>query len=451
MNDSDKCYGGSSPGTHVALVSLGCSKNTVDSEKILGEIRRSAGIITGNPAEADIIIVNTCGFLGAARDEALETIREMAEYKVRGNLSHLVVTGCMIPMDRTLIAAEIPSVDLFVTPFEHEKIIDLLDSVDSTGDTRETQESGNRLFVTPQSYGYLKISDGCDNRCAYCRIPALRGGYRSFSRETILQDARRIIETGRREIVIVSQDNTRYGEDLPQGPSTESLMEELADLPGLVWLRLMYMYPSRISDNLLDLMARHPKICRYLDIPLQHIDSGMLRRMHRSYDEDSITKLMARLREKMPDITLRTTLMTGFPGEDTQAFETMKSFVQKGFVDHLGVFTFSPEPGTPAVKMDGQVSPEIAKTRRDKLMETQQKISLRANQKHVGLRKTVLVDEWREDRKGVIGRMVSQAPEVDGVVFIDADIEPGSVLTVTITAADEYDCRGTPVTGEDLA
>ncbi len=450
MNFPENRHDCTTGGSVVAMVSLGCSKNTVDSEKILGEIRRAGGRITGNPADAGIIIVNTCGFLQAARDEALDTIREMAGYRTHGNLTRLVVTGCMVPADRQEIE-NIPGVDLSVTPFEHEKIIQLIASNDSPPGSCSTSGQDHRLFVTPPSYGYLKISDGCDNRCAYCRIPSLRGGYRSFSEAAILRDAQRIIETGRREIVVISQDNTRYGEDFPEGPFIADLMETLAELPHLLWLRLMYMYPSRLSDELLDLMAGQPKICRYLDIPLQHIDSRMLRRMNRSYDESSIYRLMDRIRTKVPGIALRTTLMTGFPGEDESGFEAMRSFVQKGYLDHLGVFTFSPEPGTPAFTMDGQVPLETAEVRRDELMQIQQSISLKANQKRVGRREIVLVDE-RLDNGGnsVVGRMASQAPEVDGVVYIDTDIAPGSVLEVVITDADHYDCRGIPVSADDL-
>lgn len=436
----------------VCLINLGCHKNLVDAETILGALDDAGFVVTNDPVKAEIVMVNTCGFLEAAREESAEILLDMASLRRQGDIQWLAVTGCMADRDRLWLKERIPEIDQFVSSFQLDEIprliryrqqdLPMLKSADFQW------SMSPRWLSTPPSYAFIKIADGCGNKCAYCRIPYLRGELRSKPVDDILEEASAIIESGRREIILISQDSTSYGQDIRGAFGFTELVKEISLLPELRRLRLMYLYPSRTDRNLLILMRETPAICDYLDIPLQHVNQRVLKAMNRSLpgfkgESGSYTERYLReIREIVPDITIRTTLMTGFPGEDQKAYEELEALVDSELVDHLGVFAWSPEPDTPSWSLKDQWDRQIGEDRAARLYEIQAGYVEARNVRKLGKRVEIVIDEVEEDHQGVcwsVGRMVSQAPEVDGVVRVVGAHEPGEYLSVTLDSVDIYD------------
>lgn len=435
----------------VCLVNLGCHKNQVDAEVILGALDDAGFPVAADPSAAEIIIINTCGFLDAARRESIEMLAEMSRYRRDGVLRKLVVAGCMADRDRRWFEAHDFAPDLYVSSYDLDRIPERILFPEKSLPAKTPEDfiwpQSPRWVSTPRSYGFIKIADGCDNRCAYCRIPYLRGGFRSKARADIIAEAEELLETGRREIVLLSQDTTSYGSDRAGNGNFTNLVDELSQLAGLKWLRLMYLYPSRIPRRLLELMDSRETICRYLDIPLQHTHPEILKRMQRQRPgfagERPMTapEFIKAIRRAVPDVTIRTTLMTGFPGETDEIFDEMQAFVADGHVDHLGVFTWSPEPDTPAWQWADRADGAIAEARAAQLMETQADIVETGNRRLLGRVREIVVDSVERVDTAIMaeGRLMSQAPEVDGVVRIPGRWVPGQWLDVRLTGCSLYD------------
>lgn len=418
---------------------------------MLGLLDDAGYRMVSEPKTADIILVNTCGFLGVAREESLEMLRDMAEYRRTGCLKRLVVTGCMADRDRQWLQHRVDGIDQFVSSFQLDRLIELIQPeipIPEPLPSRSFQWSRTPRWVsTPLSYGFVKISDGCDNCCAYCRIPFLRGPFRSKPADDVLLETVEMVESGRKEIVVISQDTTSYGKDGKSEGGFLSLIERMAGVPGLRRLRLMYLYPSRIDERFLEMMMAHPAICRYLDIPLQHTDPAILMAMNRAVPgwmaggTDPVLRFIENVRKNVPGIAIRTTLMTGFPGEDEASFQSMLDVVENGAFDHLGVFVWSPEPDTPAAGIrSGLVEHGIAEDRASKLMVAQAEVVEDRNRSRLGETVMVVVDGPDTDCEGyVTGRTEFQAPEVDGIVRIGRDLPAGSWGWVRLNSRDMCD------------
>lgn len=429
----------------IGMVSLGCPKNQVDAEQILGVLAQQGCAITSDPSEAEVIVVNTCGFIEPAKEESIEAILEAARMKVRGKCRALIVAGCLAQRYRDELARELPEADAIIGTAEIPRIGSIIDRVLDRKETFVSTAGPSlvcglpRVSTTPRHYRYLKIAEGCSNRCSYCAIPIIRGNFLSRPVASILDEARRLADEGTKELILLAQDSTQYRDqdvDLPK------LLRKLTKVKGLSWIRLMYVYPGKVTDDLMDVLAGEEKLCRYLDMPVQHIDDRMLAAMNRRGTANDIRRTIERLRKKVPGISLRTSLIVGFPGETEAAFKRLLAFVNEEEFEHLGVFTWSPEDGTAAVRLPGRVVQKAADERRDRIMTAQRAISLRKNRAFVGTRRTVLVDAIED--LTLVGRMQTQAPEIDGVVYLsETDAEPGGFVDVTITDAREYDLMGT--------
>lgn len=435
----------------ILFVSLGCDKNLVDSEVMLGLLRDRHHDITNDEAEAEVIVVNTCSFIHDAREESIQTILEMAELKKSGQCRLLIVTGCLAEKYKDEILEELPEVDAVVGTTAYDRICDVIDR-SLEGERVQSFESIDRLplvntrrVLTTGGYSsYLKIGEGCDKHCTYCIIPKLRGNYRSVPLENVLKDARQLAESGVTEINIVAQETTTWGKDIYGEKRLPMLLKELCKVEGIRWIRLLYCYPEEITDELIQVIKEEPKICHYLDMPIQHSSDAILKRMGRRTSRQELEDIIGKLRREIPDIALRTTLITGFPGETEEDHENLKSFVETMGFDRLGVFTYSPEEGTPAERMPDQVPEEVKEERRDELMLLQQQISAEKTEQMVEKTLDVLV-EGRIPEEGIyVGRTYRDAPEVDGYIFIHAEEEiiSGDFVTVKVTGADEYDLTG---------
>ena len=427
----------------IGMVSLGCPKNQVDAEQMLGILSASGCEITAEQSEADVIVVNTCGFIESAKDESIGAILDAAKMKKQGKCRAVIVAGCLAQRYKDELAKELPEADAIIGTAEVPRIGDICRKV--LGGEHLVQVAGPamvyglpRLSTTPRHYRYLKIAEGCSNRCSYCAIPLIRGNFTSRPAASIIDEARRLADDGAKELILLAQDSTGYRDDRTDLPA---LLRKLARVPGIAWVRLMYVYPGRISDALIAVLAEEEKLCKYLDMPVQHIDDKVLTAMNRRGTSADIRRTIATLRKRVPGIALRTSIITGFPGETGAAFQRLLSFVKDTEFDHLGVFTYSPEEGTPAAGLENQVAPEIAQERLDRIMKAQAKISLRKNRSLIGTRQTVLVDGLEDD--AIFGRMASQAPEIDGAVYLsETDAAPGELTEVLITDASEYDLVG---------
>ena len=417
----------------VHLASLGCAKNLVDSERLLARLA-TAGALVGAPAdEADVIIVNTCGFIEPAREESLRTIREYLQHRQTGSCQCLVVMGCLVQRDRARLAAELPEVDGFFG-------IDEQDAVVSACGLRLPDDDGARLILTPPHTAYLRISDGCDNRCAYCTIPQIRGPFRSRPAEDVLREAEQLVAGGVRELNLIGQDTTLYGVDRGDGVRIHDLLRRLAAIPNLRWLRLLYAHPAHFDERLIDAYASLPKLIPYVDLPLQHLDDDILRRMGRNVTRADCLHLIEKLRTRVDKAVLRTTFIVGFPGETKAQFETLLHWVREVRFDHLGVFPFSHEEETPAARMPNQVPPETARRRVEELMLAQQAIAFSANEAAIGSTVEVLIDEPADEDGGWIARSKGQAPDVDSVtIVLGSDFRPGDFVEVKIVDFDDYD------------
>jgi ribosomal protein S12 methylthiotransferase len=434
----------------IGFVSLGCEKNLVDTEVMMGMLGRRGYEMTPHPVEADVIVVNTCGFIDKAKKESIDTILEMAEFKNSGNCSRLVVTGCLVERYRADLQREIPEVDAVLGTTQLESIIDVCED-------RQTpkvenpyylyDENSPRLLTTPCYTAYIKIAEGCDRPCSFCIIPKIRGHYRSRPLQSILNEARYLSESGVKEVVLISQETTRYGDDLGLKHGLSDLLRQLATLEGLQWIRFLYCFPSQVDDALLTTMRELPKICKYMDMPLQHANGRILRSMKRGGNAESLKRLVGHVREQVPGVTMRTSMIAGYPGETEEEFNELCSFVEEMQFDRLGTFTYSDEEGTASQLLDQKLSARVINSRRSRLMQIQARISKKKNRQHLGKRYPLLVEgESAETDLLWQGRLESQAPRIDGVVLIN-DVEgpapnSGDFRSVEITQTLDYDLVG---------
>jgi len=442
----------------ISLVSLGCPKNLVDAEVMLGHLPADQYEIVTDEAVADIIIVNTCSFIDEAKEESIDTILDVAEHKNSGNCKLLVVSGCMPQRYQNDLAAELPEVDIFMGTGDAPRIAEILGQGggNAAGLSFELPDylydhETPRLRSSPFYSTYVKIAEGCSNCCSYCVIPSLRGNLRSRTIESVFAEVERLVAEGVKEINLIAQDVTAYGNDLNDGTSLAQLLRELVKITDLKWLRLLYAYPDGISDELLDLIASEEKICEYLDIPLQHIDDQVLTMMNRRIGETGIRKLLNRIRERMPEATLRTSFIVGFPGESDAQYARLLDFVKEGHFERVGVFRYSREEGTAAAALEGQIPVRIKRARYHKLMKAQNRVAFAKNRAMVGRIDPVLVEGYSEETDLLLrGLSIRQAPEVDGQVYITAgQADIGDIVPLRVTDSSEYDLIGEIVENEE--
>lgn len=435
----------------VGMVSLGCPKNQVDGEMLLARLRQDGFEITADETAADVIIVNTCGFIEDAKREAIDNILEVAQQKQTGRLKALVVTGCLAQRYQDEILKELPEVDAVVGIGANQDICDVVRRALSGAvhQSRYAQAeamplNGERLLTTPAYSAYLRIADGCDNCCTYCAIPLIRGRFRSRTMEQIEQEARTLAARGAKELVLIAQDTTRYGEDLYGELRLPELLDRLCEIDGVEWIRILYTYPDRITDRLLKTINRQPKVLPYLDIPLQHASGPVLKRMNRSGDVQSLTAQLAHIRQMVPGITIRTTLIVGFPGETEEDFAVLDEFIKTVRFDRMGCFTYSAEEGTPAASFPDQIEEQVKQRRMEVLMTDQSVISEQLCQQKLGSVQQVLVEGYDGLNKCCYGRSIADAPDIDGKVFFTSAKRPapGELVQVQITDRIEYDLIG---------
>lgn len=435
----------------ILFISLGCDKNLVDSEEMLYLLRKKGYEITADEENADIIVVNTCCFIHDAKEESIDTILEMGKYRLSGKVKALIVTGCLAQRYREEILKEIPEVDAVLGTASYD---DILEAVEKTlkGEKylsfrptdRLVDTGGGRIITTGGAYEYLRIAEGCAKHCTYCVIPKVRGGYRSIPMERLLDTARQMVGEGVKELIVIAQETTLYGTDLYGKKSLHILLEKLCRIEGLVWIRLLYCYPEEIYPELVDTIAREPKICHYLDLPIQHCSDSILKRMGRKTTKADLERIITEIRERIPDMVIRTTLITGFPGETKEDHEELMQFVADMAFDRLGVFTYSPEEDTPAAAMENQVPEEVKEQRKAELMELQQDISLELDQERIGEELLVFVEGKVADENAYVGRTYADAPGIDGYIFVNTgeSLMTGDFVRVKVTGALEYDLIG---------
>ena len=439
------------------FISLGCDKNLVDTEFMLGMIRDAGGIggepivLTDDEYEADIIIINTCCFIGDAKEESINTILEMAEHKKDAALKALIVTGCLAQRYQDEIRKEIPEVDAILGTNSYEDVVNAIRKALS-GEFYENFKAleglphitAKRSVTTGGHFAHLKIAEGCNKRCTYCIIPYIRGNYRSVPMEELIEQARELVAGGVKELILVAQETTLYGIDLYGEKSLHKLLDALSEIPGLFWIRIMYCYPEEIYDELIDTIANNKKVCHCLDLPIQHASDAMLKRMGRRTSKDDLVSIITRLRERIPDIALRTTLICGFPGETEEMHEELMQFVNDMEFDRLGAFTYSPEEGTPAAEFPDQLDEEVKKEWQADVMELQEEIISDKNDEMTGRELYVFIEGRVSDENAYIGRTYRDAPDVDGYIFINTDEElmTGDIVRARVTGAYEYDLIG---------
>ena len=439
----------------ILFVSLGCDKNLVDTENMLGILKNKGFEFTDDEWEADIIAINTCCFIGDAKQESINTILEMAEHKKDARCKVLVVAGCLAHRYQDEIIKEIPEVDAFVGTSSYDKIADMINSVLEEKGISNFVEDANRMpmveadriVTTPGYYEYLKIAEGCDKHCTYCVIPKVRGSFRSFPIVYLVNQTKKLVEGGVKEIILVAQETTLYGVDLYGKKSLPKLLHNLGLIEGLEWIRILYCYPEEINDELIEAIKNEPKVCHYLDMPIQHASDNILKRMGRRTSKQELTDIVAKLRREIPDIALRTTLITGFPGETDVDHEEVMQFIDECEFDRLGVFTYSREEDTVAAQMPDQIDEEIKEKYRDELMQLQQEISADRSAAMIGRIVRVMIEGFIPEDNTYVGRSYKDAPNVDGLVFIECDRElmSGDFIDVKITGSTEYDLIGTIV------
>lgn len=434
----------------IGIISLGCPKNLTDSETIIGLLAEAGHEIVTEVSEAEIIIVNTCGFIDAAKQESIDTVLEMAEYK-KGNCRKLIMCGCLAERYNVDIMTELPEVDAVVGANDFPRILEVIDACmqDKTpclygSQDQPLPEGLPRVLATPSYTAYLKIADGCDNNCTYCAIPMIRGRYRSRKIEDILDEARELVASGVRELIVIAQDTTRYGKDIYGRFSLDRLLSELCKIEDLHWIRLHYLYPEAVTEDVLDIIAKEPKICHYIDMPIQHINNDILRRMARRTDSIEIENKISQIREKIPDAVIRTSLISGFPGETEQAHIQLAEFLKRARLDRVGVFAYSQEEDTAAAQFEGRLPEEVKIARRDELMAIQRKISAEKNRRRLGTVLEVLCEGYDEDNYMYYGRSYADSIDIDSRVYFAApdEVEIGSFVQVEILDCDEYDLTG---------
>ena len=428
----------------VGFVSLGCSKNLIDTEMAIGLFKRNNFEIVNDVEKAEIIIINTCGFIESAKQEAINTILEMAEYKEKGTCKYLVVMGCLVQRYKKELQKALPEVDLFIEINDYgsywDKILELLDEEEKP-DTINNLCYMDRVISTGNKTAYLKIAEGCSNRCTYCAIPYIRGPYVSRPMEEVLEEAKKLATAGIKELIVIAQDTTRYGEDLYGESKLSDLLNELCKIDGFEWIRFLYAYPESITDELIQTVKNNPKICNYFDIPIQHISDSVLKRMNRRTTGKQIEELINKIKKQIPDVILRTSLIVGFPGETEEDFNKLYEFVKKGYFDKLGVFTYSKEDGTPAARLKEQIHPATKKKRYNLIMSTAKNISAEKLKSYIGKEYKVLVEDTTFDYKFCVGRSYMDIPDTDGMVIIkDCDTKlVGEFVNCKVTAVNNYD------------
>lgn len=432
----------------VGAVSLGCNKNRVDTESALGVLREHGYLITSHPEEADILLVNTCGFISSAKEESINTILDMAEYKKTGHCRLLVVTGCLAQRYEQDLLKELPEIDLLLGVNQYSQLADLIQQAMQGKRLSNCQDDlgyfeQKRVLTTPFYSAYIRIGEGCSNRCAFCAIPLIRGPYRSRKESAVLEEIRFLAAEGVREHILVAQDTTRYGSDRQERYALSGLMRRAAEIDGVTWLRVLYCYPDETNDELLDLLADHPKISPYLDLPIQHVSPDILRRMRRRGTKEDILRCVKGAKNR--NLTLRTSIIVGFPGETEDQFRELMDFVEEAEFDRLGTFMFSPEENTPAADMPDQIPDEIKQERFDRLMTLQQKISLKNNRKRIQTEEKVLITDIHPEEQAALARSMREVPEEDGEILLHYQgkaPEIGSFVSAKITDAGPYDLIG---------
>ncbi len=442
---------------NILFISLGCDKNLVDTEVMLGILAQRGHQMVDDENEADVIIINTCCFIHDAKEESIQNILEMAQLKENGRLKALIVAGCLAQRYKDEILKEIPEVDAVLGTTSYEEIGNIIDSVLSDnmaerGQSRITMKDVDylpevktkRLVTTGGHFAYLKIAEGCDKHCTYCIIPKVRGNYRSVPMENLLKEAKELADGGVKELILVAQETTVYGQDIYGEKMLPKLLRELCKINGIRWIRILYCYPEEITDELIQTMKEEPKICHYLDLPIQHASDAILKKMGRRTSKAQLIETIEKLRDAMPDIALRTTLITGFPGETEEDHEELMDFVDQMEFERLGVFTYSPEEDTPAAKMDGQIEEEVKEERQAELMELQQDIVFEQAEDMIGRELLVMIEGKVADENAYVGRTYRDAPNVDGLIFVNTDEElmSGDFAKVKVTGAMEYDLIG---------
>lgn len=430
---------------NVGFVSLGCSKNLLDTEMAIGLFRRNKHNIVNNPAVADIIVVNTCGFIEPAKEEAINTILEMAEYK-KEKCKYLIVMGCLAERYKEDLTKALPEVDLFVKFSEYDSFWKQIESVIGKSDVKVNEDLDfiDRIVTTGPNYAYLRIAEGCDNNCTYCAIPYIRGKYVSRKIEDILEEAKMLAKSGIKELIVIAQDTTKYGIDIYGKPVLAKLLQMLCDIEGIEWIRFLYAYPESIDDELISVVKNNEKICNYFDIPIQHYSDSILKKMARRVKSTDIKNLVKKIRTEIPDAIIRTTVMVGFPTETEEDFNKLYSFVEEAKFDRLGAFSYSKEDGTPAARIKEQVHPMTKKSRYNKIMKLQNSVSKEISEKQIGRTLKVLLEERSFDGKYYIGRSYMDVPDIDGVIFVNSNEEnlEGEFVKVKITGAQDYDLIG---------
>ena len=437
----------------ILFISLGCDKNLVDTEMMLGQLSEEGFTFTDDETQAEVIVVNTCCFINDAKEESINTILEMAELKKQGHLKALIVTGCLAQRYKEEIQTEIPEVDCILGTTAIDQIVEAVREVldgQKVGlkhvedSNRKPVYGKKRIMTTGGHYAYMKIAEGCDKHCTYCIIPKIRGNFRSVPMEALIEEAKGLVEQGVKEIILVAQETTLYGQDLYGRKALPELLDKLNEIPGLYWIRILYCYPEEVTDELIDAMKRNKKVCHYLDIPIQHGSDAVLKRMGRRTTEGQLRDIVEKLRNEIPDICLRTTLISGFPGETEEDHEAVMHFVDDLEFDRLGVFTYSPEEDTPAAMMEDQIEEEVKEDRRAEIMELQQEIAYEKADAMIGQKVMVMIEGKVADENAYVGRSYKDAPNVDGYVFVNTSLNlmTGDFVRVMITGSYEYDLIG---------
>ena len=435
----------------ILFISLGCDKNLVDTEMMLGMLQEKGFTFTDDEAEAEIVVVNTCCFIGDAKEESINTLLEMAQLKDSGQVKVLVAAGCLAQRYREEIQTEIPQVDAIIGTTAIAEIVAAIEEALAGQKQNHYQDINakpvtdkKRVVTTGGHFAYLKIAEGCDKHCTYCIIPKVRGSFRSVPMENLVAEAQTLAEGGVRELILVAQETTLYGMDLYGKKSLPELLHRLAQISGIYWIRILYCYPEEITDELIEAIAKEPKVCHYLDIPIQHASDNVLKRMGRRTNEEELRQMIGKLRERIPDICLRTTLISGFPGETQEDFEELYRFVNEMEFDRLGVFTYSQEEDTPAAGMEDQIAEEVKAARRDELMELQQEIAFEKAEDMVGRVLTVMIEGKVADEDAYVARTYRDAPNVDGYLFVNttASLMTGDFVKVQVVGSNEYDLIG---------
>ena len=449
---------------NVGFISLGCSKNLIDTENVIGIFKNNRYTVVNDETKADIIVINTCGFIESAKEEAINTILEMAEYK-KDRCKYLIVIGCLVQRYYEDLVKALPEVDLFIKIEDYDKLWDKIEDLVKAGIVEKdikksskkitevlempmfTQEEFlNRITTTGKNYAYLKIAEGCSNRCTYCAIPYIRGPFVSRKMEDILEEAKTLAKNGIKELIVIAQDTTKYGVDIYGETKLSELLHKLSEIEGIKWIRFLYSYPEGITEDLITEVANNKKIAKYFDIPIQHISNKILKMMNRKTNQEQIEGLLKKIREEIPEVTLRTSLIVGFPGETKEQFEELNEFIKKAKFDKLGTFMYSKEEGTPAEKLPNQIHGNTKKARYNKIMKTQQEISRKIQDEKIGKKYEVLIEDMSFDGKYYIGRTMQDVPEIDGIVYVKNinNVKPEDILNTFI------ECKIIDVSNYDL-